>query len=102
MAFEGEKPHGWHSDTTDEDKVVGDFHPWYRCAIRGTANRYHCICAFVLPCYVPKLKKLLTGGVPDLETIVQMLGLGVTRFGVGLAAAVKILDECAAQGGIEV
>lgn len=42
------------------------------------------------------------GGVRDLETIVQMFRLGVTRFGVGLAAAVKILEQCAAQGGIEV
>jgi deoxyribose-phosphate aldolase len=42
------------------------------------------------------------GGVRDLQTVAEMLRLGVTRFGVGLAAAVKILDECAALGGIDV
>jgi deoxyribose-phosphate aldolase len=43
------------------------------------------------------------GGVRDLGTVVEMIRLGVTRFGVGLASAVKILDECAAtDGGVEV
>jgi deoxyribose-phosphate aldolase len=42
------------------------------------------------------------GGVRDLQTVVEMIGLGVTRFGVGLASAVKIFDECTAQGGNEV
>jgi len=42
------------------------------------------------------------GGVRDLQTVAEMLRLGVSRFGVGLASAVKILDECAALGGIEV
>jgi deoxyribose-phosphate aldolase len=40
------------------------------------------------------------GGVRDLETVVEMLRLGVTRFGVSLASAVKILEQCAALGGI--
>lgn len=39
------------------------------------------------------------GGVRDLETVVQMIRLGVNRFGIGLAAGTKILDECAALPG---
>jgi deoxyribose-phosphate aldolase len=35
------------------------------------------------------------GGVRDLQTIVEMARLGVTRFGVGLVAATKILEEAA-------
>jgi deoxyribose-phosphate aldolase len=43
------------------------------------------------------------GGVRDLKTVVEMIRLGVSRFGVGLASGTKILDECAAQaGGVEV
>jgi len=42
------------------------------------------------------------GGVRDLATVVEMIRLGVTRFGVGLASATKILDECAAvPGGVD-
>ncbi len=36
------------------------------------------------------------GGIRDYSTVVQMIQAGVTRFGVGLASAQKILDECAA------
>lgn len=36
------------------------------------------------------------GGVRDYSTVLQMLQAGVTRFGVGLASAQKILDQCAA------
>jgi deoxyribose-phosphate aldolase len=36
------------------------------------------------------------GGVRDLATVVEMIRLGATRFGVGLASAKKLLDECAA------
>ena len=36
------------------------------------------------------------GGVRDLKTIVEMIRLGVDRFGVGLATGTKILEECAA------
>lgn len=43
------------------------------------------------------------GGVRDLATVVEMLRLGVSRFGVGLASGIRILEDCAAQaGGIEV
>ena len=43
------------------------------------------------------------GGVRDLKTVVEMIRLGVSRFGAGLATGAKILDECAALAdGIEV
>lgn len=43
------------------------------------------------------------GGVRDLQTVIQMLRLGVTRFGVGLNSGAAILDQCAAlQEGIEI
>lgn len=43
------------------------------------------------------------GGVRDLETVVEMIRLGVSRFGVGLSSGTAILDECAAlSDGIEV
>jgi deoxyribose-phosphate aldolase len=37
------------------------------------------------------------GGVRDLETVVKMIRLGVTRFGVGLGSGTAILDECGAS-----
>jgi deoxyribose-phosphate aldolase len=43
------------------------------------------------------------GGVRDLKTVVEMIRLGVSRFGVGLGSGTKILEECAAlAGGVEV
>jgi deoxyribose-phosphate aldolase len=36
------------------------------------------------------------GGVRDLQTVLDMIRLGVTRFGTGVASGVKILEECAA------
>jgi len=43
------------------------------------------------------------GGVRDLDTVIAMIRLGVTRFGVGLSSGVRILEECAAlAGGVEV
>jgi deoxyribose-phosphate aldolase len=43
------------------------------------------------------------GGVRDLATVIEMIRLGVSRFGVGLASAAKVLDECAATTeGIEI
>ena len=37
------------------------------------------------------------GGVRDLATVVEMIRLGVARFGVGLATGTKLLDELAAM-----
>jgi len=34
------------------------------------------------------------GGVRDLETVVEMIRRGVTRFGVGAVSGAKILEEC--------
>ncbi len=43
------------------------------------------------------------GGVRDLQTVVAMIRLGVTRFGVGLSSGTTILDQCASMpGGIEI
>ncbi|MGA2621032.1 MAG: deoxyribose-phosphate aldolase [Thermoguttaceae bacterium] len=44
------------------------------------------------------------GGVRDLDTVVEMIRRGVSRFGVGLDSGVKILQQCAAQpdGAVEV
>ncbi|MHB8972452.1 MAG: deoxyribose-phosphate aldolase [Pirellulaceae bacterium] len=43
------------------------------------------------------------GGVRDLPTVVEMIRLGVTRFGVGANSGAAILDACAAlPDGIEV
>jgi deoxyribose-phosphate aldolase len=36
------------------------------------------------------------GGVRDLQTVVEMIRLGVTRFGVGLESGTAILQQCAA------
>ena len=43
------------------------------------------------------------GGVRDLQTVVEMIRRGVTRFGVGLNSGTAILDQCAAlPDGIDV
>ena len=47
----------------------------------------------------PTARVKAAGGVRDLATVVQMLRLGVDRFGIGLAAGRTILDECAARPG---
>ena len=39
------------------------------------------------------------GGVRDLDTVVEMIRRGVSRFGVGLDSGVKILEQCAALPG---
>jgi len=36
------------------------------------------------------------GGVRDLATVIEMIRLGVSRFGVGLATGTKLLEQCAA------
>lgn len=40
------------------------------------------------------------GGVRDLETVVEMIRRGVTRFGIGLSSGIKIFEQCAALGGV--
>jgi deoxyribose-phosphate aldolase len=39
------------------------------------------------------------GGVRDLATVVAMLGMGVTRFGVNLDSSIQLLGECRARPG---
>jgi deoxyribose-phosphate aldolase len=46
-----------------------------------------------------RAKVKAAGGVRELSTVVEMVRLGVARFGVGLASAAKLLDECAAMSG---
>lgn len=42
------------------------------------------------------------GGVRDLSTVLEMVRLGATRFGLGLKSATAILEQCAAlREGIE-
>jgi len=40
-----------------------------------------------------------SGGVRDVETLVEMYRRGATRFGVGLVSGVKLLEQCAAMPG---
>jgi len=43
------------------------------------------------------------GGVRDLATVAAMIGLGVSRFGLGLRSGVAILEQCAAMPeGVEI
>jgi deoxyribose-phosphate aldolase len=46
-----------------------------------------------------RVKVKAAGGIRDLDTVVKMIGRGVSRFGVGLDAGVKILEQCAALPG---
>jgi deoxyribose-phosphate aldolase len=50
-----------------------------------------------------RAKVKAAGGVRDLGTVVAMIRLGVSRFGVGLGTGTKLLQECAALAeGLEV
>lgn len=40
------------------------------------------------------------GGVRDFQTVREMIRLGVSRFGVGLASGLAILDQCASHNGL--
>jgi deoxyribose-phosphate aldolase len=42
------------------------------------------------------------GGVRDLATVVEMIRLGATRFGVSLTTGAKLLEACAEQGNVTV
>jgi deoxyribose-phosphate aldolase len=39
------------------------------------------------------------GGVRDLDTVVEMMRCGVTRFGISAASGATIIEECAARPG---
>jgi deoxyribose-phosphate aldolase len=50
-----------------------------------------------------RCKVKAAGGVRDLDTLVKMYALGVERFGIGMASAIKIIEQAEAiPGGIEV
>ena len=44
----------------------------------------------------------VAGGVRDLDTLLKMYKLGAVRFGIGLKAAVNIIEEAYKRGPIEV
>jgi deoxyribose-phosphate aldolase len=46
-----------------------------------------------------KARVKAAGGVRNLDTVVEMIRRGVTRFGVGLDSGIAILDQCAALPG---
>ena len=49
------------------------------------------------------IKVKAAGSIRDLGTVVEMLGMGVARFGINLDASIAILGECKARaGGVEV
>ena len=39
------------------------------------------------------IKVKVAGGVRDLDTLLKMRGMGVSRFGIGAGSAVKIMEE---------
>ena len=43
-----------------------------------------------------------SGGIRDLDTVIRMIALGVTRFGINTQAAVALVDRCAVSGGVGV
>jgi len=45
------------------------------------------------------IKIKAAGGVRDLKTVVEMIRIGVTRFGVGMSSGTKIMEELAAMPG---
>ena len=46
-----------------------------------------------------RIKIKASGGIRDLETLLDMYRLGARRFGVNLRSGKLILDECSARGG---
>ena len=67
------------------------------CRLADVARQYHCVCAFVMPCYLPELKGLLAD-VPDVG-----IG-GVVGFPSGAAGTATKAAEArqqAAQGATE-
>jgi deoxyribose-phosphate aldolase len=48
------------------------------------------------------IKVKAAGGIRDLDTVVTMLGMGVSRFGINLDASVEILRQCAVRPGIAI
>jgi deoxyribose-phosphate aldolase len=46
-----------------------------------------------------RIKIKASGGIRDLDTLVEMYKLGTRRFGVNLASGKQILDDCLGRGG---
>ncbi len=49
-----------------------------------------------------RIKIKASGGVRDLNTLVEMYKAGAGRFGVNLKSGIKIVEECMSLGSIEV
>ena len=63
----------------------------------ATLEKVSLICSFV----GDAIKGKAAGGVRDLDTMITMLRMGVSRFGINLDASLEILKECAAlEGGV--
>lgn len=48
-----------------------------------------------------KIKLKVAGGVRDLDTLIKMYKCGADRFGIGLAASIKIMEEAIQHGPID-
>jgi deoxyribose-phosphate aldolase len=48
------------------------------------------------------IKIKASGGIRDLDTLVEMYKAGARRFGVNLRSGIQIVEECAALGSVEV
>ncbi len=46
-----------------------------------------------------RIKVKAAGGIRDLDTLLKMIRLGVTRFGINLEASIAILDDCRRRPG---
>jgi deoxyribose-phosphate aldolase len=46
-----------------------------------------------------RIKVKAAGGIRDLDTLLKLLKMGVSRFGINLQASVAILDECRRRPG---
>lgn len=56
--------------------------------------------ALIKSCVGDAISIKASGGIRDLETVVEMYRRGARRFGIGLGWEAKIFEQCAAQGGV--
>ena len=46
-----------------------------------------------------RIKVKAAGGIRDLDTLLEMIRLGVSRFGINLKASIAILEDCGRRPG---